>query len=117
MKKLEKGFRETGRKFALPFYVMKLTLKVSPAYCQVTAGIAVVSAVSPILGAWLTQQILGGLLSGESRRTLFFLVLCLLAANFLCTGINRYLTVKQGVFSERFRDDFKCYVGRRNSDR
>lgn len=113
MKKLEKGFRETGRKFALPFYVMKLTLKVSPAYCQVTAGIAVVSAVSPILGAWLTQQILGGLLSGESRRTLFFLVLCLLAANFLCTGINRYLTVKQGVFSERFRDDFKCYVGRR----
>mgnify|MGYP002510806296 CR=1 FL=1 len=113
MTKHEKGLKETGRKFMLPFYVMKLTLKVSPAYLAVTAGIAVVSAVSPILNVWLTQQILAGLLSGEGNRKLFFLVVCLVAANFFCMGANRYLTVKQGVFSERFRDDFKCYVGER----
>ncbi len=113
MEKHEKGFREIGGNFALPFYVIKLTLKVSPAYLAVTAGIAVVSAVSPILNVWLTQQILAGLLAGESRRSLFTLVVCLVAANFFCTGINRYLTVKQGIFSERFRDDFKCYVGQR----
>lgn len=113
MKKHEKKLKETGRKFMLPFYVMKLTLRVSPAYLMVTAGIAVISAVSPILNVWFTQRILAGLLSEEGERTLFFLVVCLVAANFLCMGTNRYLTVKQGVFSERFRDDFKCYVGQR----
>lgn len=55
----------------------------------------------------------GGLLSGETRRILFALVACLIGANLLCTGVTRYLTVKQGVFSERFRDDFKCYVGQK----
>lgn len=113
MKMREKRFGEAGRKFALPFYIMKLTLSVSPAYLITTAGIAAVSAVSPILNVWLTQQILAGLLSGDGRRQLFFWAACLVAANFLCTGVSRYLTVKQGVFSERFRDDFKCYVGRR----
>ncbi len=113
MEKREKRLRETGQKFALPFYVMKLTLRVSPAYLATTAGIAAVAAAGPILSTWLTQQILSGLLSGEGRRMLFFWVACLIAANFVCGGVSRYLTVKQGVFSERFRDDFKCYVGRR----
>ncbi len=113
MKRDEKRFGEIGRKFALPFYIMKLTLMVSPAYLIATAGIAAASAVSPILSTWLTQQILAGLLDGQGRRTLFALVGCLIGANLLCTGLIRYLTVKQGVFSERFRDDFKCYVGRR----
>ena len=113
MKRDEKRFGEIGRKFALPFYIMKLTLMVSPAYLIATAGIAAASAVSPILSTWLTQQILAGLLDGQGRRTLFALVGCLIGANLLCTGLIRYLTVKQGGFSERFRDDFKCYVGRR----
>lgn len=113
MRKDEKGYREVGRKLVLPFYIMKLTLRVSPAYLIVTAGIAAASAVSPILSVWLTQQILAGLLAGEGRRTLFVLAGCLIGANLFCTGLIRYLTVKQGVFSERFRDDFKCYVGRK----
>lgn len=112
MKENEKKIRETGRKLALPFYIMRLALKISPAYCQVTAGIAAVSAVSPILGAWLTQRILAWLLAGEGRLALLSVV-CLVSANFFCMGVSRYLAVKQGVLSERFRDDFKCYVGGR----
>lgn len=38
MKRDEKRFGEIGRKFALPFYIMKLTLMVSPAYLIATAG-------------------------------------------------------------------------------
>ncbi len=110
---MEKRFRKIGQKFALPFYITKLTVRVSPAYLATTVGIAVVAAIGPVLSTWLIQQILSGLLSGENPRLLFLWVVCLIAANFLNTGISRYLTVKQGVFSERFRDDFKCYVGQR----
>ncbi len=113
MKKYEKGFREIDQKFRLTIYVMRLTLRVSPAYLMVTAGIAVASAVNPILSTWLTQQILEGMLSRENRWTLFVLVGYLIGCNLLFTGLIRYLTVKQGVYSERFRDDFKCYVGDR----
>ena len=65
---MEKRFRKIGQKFALPFYITKLTVRVSPAYLATTVGIAVVAAIGPVLSTWLIQQILSGLLSGENPR-------------------------------------------------
>ena len=63
---MEKRFRKIGQKFALPFYITKLTVRVSPAYLATTVGIAVVAAIGPVLSTWLIQQILSGLLSEPS---------------------------------------------------
>lgn len=96
----------------LPFYIIKLTLRISPAYMWVTVGIAATRAFQTLFSIWLSRQVLEGLLSREGRGALTS-ALVLVLTNLLLNGIKEMLIVRQIVFSERFRDDFKCYVGQK----
>ena len=95
---------------ALPFYVMKLTLKISPAYLLTAAGTAAAKAVQALTGIWLSKQILESLLAGNGQEALQW-ALALVLSGLALNSIRAILAARQEVCSARFRDDFKCHVG------
>lgn len=85
----------------------------APAYILSTPGIALATAAQTLLSVWFTQRILAALTGAAPSADVYWLAVCLVGINLLCGVCKRVLTVKQTVYAQRFRDDFKCYVGQK----
>lgn len=103
--------KDKFRQMALPFYILNIAWKLSPAYLWVTLGIAAVQTLKTLSGIWLTQQLISGLLGGMGREALLLRAALLILAGLIFQGIRRLLAARQEILAVRFQDDFKCYTG------
>ena len=113
MKGSESGGGRPLQRISLPCYIVGLTGKVSPAWLAATTGLAVLEAVGPLCNVWFSRILLDGLLAGYPWPRMILTGAVATGVHFLFQAGKRGIASVQSVFSEQFRDDFKCLAGER----